>query len=38
MITIKSERELELMRRAGKIVAEVLALIRQAIRPGLTTL
>jgi methionyl aminopeptidase len=37
MITIKSARELALMRQAGAIVAEVLAEIREAIRPGMTT-
>ncbi len=37
MITIKSARELALMREAGRIVAEVLAEIRQAVVPGITT-
>jgi methionyl aminopeptidase len=37
MITIKSEHELELMREAGRIVAEVLAGIREAVIPGMTT-
>jgi methionyl aminopeptidase len=37
MITIKSGQELALMRQAGGIVAEVLAEIREAIRPGITT-
>jgi len=37
MITIKSARELDLMRQAGGIVAEVLAGIREAISPGMTT-
>ncbi|MGA7670277.1 MAG: type I methionyl aminopeptidase [Nitrolancea sp.] len=36
-ITLKSARELEIMRRAGKIVAEVLELMRQEVRPGVTT-
>ena len=36
-ITIKSEKELELMRRAGTVVAQAKALIRDAIRPGITT-
>ena len=38
MITLKSQRELTLMRRAGKIVAEVLELMKDAIRPELATL
>ena len=37
MITLKSARELSLMREAGRIVAEVLAEIRQAVEPGITT-
>jgi methionyl aminopeptidase len=37
MITLKSERELALMRKAGRIVAEVLAEIREAVVPGVTT-
>ena len=37
MITIKSAREVEIMARAGKIVAETLALMRDIVRPGLTT-
>jgi methionyl aminopeptidase len=36
-ITIKSEREIALMRQAGKIVATVLANLAAAVRPGLTT-
>jgi methionyl aminopeptidase len=36
-ILIKSERELEMMRRAGKIVATTLATLREAVRPGLKT-
>ncbi len=38
MITHKSSRELELMRRAGRIVAEALDIMKGAIRPGLATL
>jgi methionyl aminopeptidase len=38
MITIKSERELELMRYAGRVVAEVLGEMGKAVRPGITTL
>ena len=36
-ITIKSEKELELMRRAGAVVAQAKVLIRDAVRPGITT-
>ncbi|HWR62739.1 MAG TPA: type I methionyl aminopeptidase [Clostridia bacterium] len=38
MISIKSPREIELMRIAGKIVAETLELMKESIRPGITTL
>ncbi|HUG29345.1 MAG TPA: type I methionyl aminopeptidase [Candidatus Limnocylindria bacterium] len=37
MITRKSARELEKMRRAGRVVAEVLALIESELKPGVTT-
>jgi methionyl aminopeptidase len=37
MITLKSAHELALMRDAGRIVAEVLAGIRAAVAPGVTT-
>jgi len=37
MITLKSARELDAMARAGRIVAETLALVRRILRPGLTT-
>jgi methionyl aminopeptidase len=37
MITLKSAHELALMREAGRIVAEVLAGIREAVSPGVTT-
>lgn len=36
-ITIKSERELALMRQAGKIVAEAKAHVKDAVKPGITT-
>jgi methionyl aminopeptidase len=36
-ITIKSEREIVLMRQAGKIVAQVLAQLVEAVQPGLKT-
>jgi methionyl aminopeptidase len=37
MITLKSAREIEIMARAGRIVAGTLALMREIVRPGLTT-
>ena len=37
MITRKSPAEIEKMRRAGRIVAEVLALIESELRPGIST-
>ena len=38
MISLKTARELALMREAGRIVAEVLARIEEAVAPGTTTL
>jgi methionyl aminopeptidase len=37
MITLKSSREIEIMARAGQIVAGTLALMREIVRPGMTT-
>jgi methionyl aminopeptidase len=37
VITLKSPREIEAMARAGRIVAGTLALMRQIVRPGLST-
>jgi methionyl aminopeptidase len=37
MITRKSPREIGQMRRAGRVVAEVLALLESELRPGVTT-
>lgn len=37
MIARKSSREIETMRRAGRLVAEVLALVEEALQPGVTT-
>jgi methionyl aminopeptidase len=37
MISLKSARELELMREAGRIVSEVLARILDVVAPGMTT-
>jgi methionyl aminopeptidase len=36
IVTRKSRREIEAMRRAGRLVAEVLALVESALRPGIT--
>jgi methionyl aminopeptidase len=38
MITRKSRGEIEKMRRAGRVVAEVLALVESALRPGVATI
>lgn len=38
MIVLKSKGELEKMRKAGRMVAEVLQLMRERIKPGVTTL
>lgn len=37
-ITIKSSRELDLMRQAGKILADTKKLVKEAIGPGVTSL
>lgn len=37
MITLKSGHELALMREAGRVVAEVLAEVRETVAPGITT-
>lgn len=37
MITIKSSLELELMRKANAIVGDVLEIMRESVRPGITT-
>src|SRR5919109_4621595 len=37
MITLKSPREIEIMSRAGRIVADTLALVREMVRPGIST-
>src|SRR5512135_3688861 len=36
-IVIKSAREIEIMHEAGRIVAETLAVLSEAVRPGVTT-
>jgi methionyl aminopeptidase len=38
MIFLKSQREIEIMRRANVIVAEILAELREKVAPGVTTL
>jgi len=38
MVILKSDEELKLMREAGRIVAQALALIRERVQPGITTL
>ncbi|MBQ2061506.1 MAG: type I methionyl aminopeptidase [Oscillospiraceae bacterium] len=37
MITLKSNREIDLMRRAGKITAAARAVAREMVKPGVTT-
>jgi methionyl aminopeptidase len=37
MVTRKSREEIARMRRAGRLVAEVLALVESELRPGITT-
>jgi len=37
MVVIRSEWEIELLRTANQIVAEVLATLAEHIRPGITT-
>ena len=37
MIVLKSDNELSLMREAGRIVAQVLASVRESVAPGMTT-
>ncbi|MEX2184568.1 MAG: type I methionyl aminopeptidase [Chloroflexota bacterium] len=37
MVTRKSRAEIERMRRAGRVVAEVLALVEEALKPGVST-
>ncbi len=38
MIELKSPSQLDLMREAGRIVGEILESLREAVRPGMTTL
>ena len=37
MIFVKNNKEIDLMRAAGRIVAETLLLIEDKVRPGITT-
>ena len=37
MINIKTDAQIEIMRKAGKIVAETLQVVESAIKPGITT-
>ena len=37
MVTLKSPREIDVMSRAGQIAADTLALVRDLVRPGVTT-
>ena len=37
MVTIKSEREIELMREAGEILAKVHEELGKTVKPGLST-
>ena len=37
MITLKSPREVEIMRRSGKITSKTLSMLMRAARPGMTT-
>lgn len=37
MISIKSQREIEIMRRSGKITSKTLAMLMQSAKPGMTT-
>ena len=37
MVTLKSPREIEIMARAGRIVADTLGHMREILRPGMTT-
>lgn len=38
MITFKSDRDIEKMRKAGRLVADILKLMRDLVRPGIDTL
>ncbi len=38
MVYLKSEREIEIMRKAGSITAKILAHLQEQVKPGITTL
>ncbi|HAA65119.1 MAG TPA: type I methionyl aminopeptidase, partial [Thermoanaerobacter sp.] len=38
MIYIKSKNEIDLMRTAGKVIANLFEVLERAIKPGVTTL
>ena len=38
MITFKSDRDIAKMRKAGQIVADILKLMRDMVKPGIDTL
>jgi methionyl aminopeptidase len=38
MITIRTKREIEIMRKSNRLVAQVLQKLREAIKPGITTM
>ena len=38
MVSIKSEREIQLMREAGRILAAVLEELEKALKPGMSTM
>ena len=37
MIQLKSQREIEIMARGGKILAETVKLMERSVQPGMTT-
>jgi methionyl aminopeptidase len=37
MVELKSKREIELMREAGRLVAETLELLKKEVKPGIKT-
>ena len=37
MLSIKSKNEIDIMKRAGEVVAEALELCREAVKPGVST-
>ena len=37
MILIKTDKEIQHMRKAGKIVGETLAILQEAVKPGIST-